>query len=241
MIRATPLLVLLAACAAPPTVTPPSDGGCSAGGAIAIAEITNGRDLGGIVAGNGTATTQCGQVYRSAVLSRLRPDTGCQQFAALGIKTVIDLRVEAERQGAPNATCIEPATRQLSAPMPIPYNVSPADYLVDFHTDDTTRALFATLGDEANYPVLFHCTYGRDRTGIAAAMILLTLGVSREEILADYQRTAENGISTTPASLEAVLNEIDRVGGIEAHLSSIGVAPASLTTLRAKLQGPPQP
>ena len=114
--------------------------------------------------------------------------------------------------------------------------MSANEYLIDLHTDDTVKTLFATLGDEANYPIAFHCTYGRDRTGVAAALVLFTLGVSREEIKADYQRTAENGISTTPASLDAVLNEIDRLGGVEAHLNSIGVGPSSLATLRARLQ-----
>jgi protein tyrosine phosphatase (PTP) superfamily phosphohydrolase (DUF442 family) len=241
MTRVVPVMaVLLGACAPPPPLPAPHDGGCSAGLPIITTELTNGRDLGGLSTPDGGAT-QCGQVYRSAVLSRLRPDTGCAQFAALGIKTVIDLRVDSERQGAPNASCLEPGARQLTASMPIPYNVSVSDYSTDLHTDDAVRTLFATLGDEANYPVLFHCTYGRDRTGIAAALVLLTLGVSREEIMRDYQRTADNGISTTPASLQATLDELDRLGGVEAHLTSIGVSASSLATLRAKLQGPPQP
>lgn len=41
----------------------------------------------------------------------------------------------------------------------------------------------------ANEPVLFHCTEGKDRTGILAAIILNVLGVSRNLVLKDYIRT----------------------------------------------------
>ena len=52
------------------------------------------------------------------------------------------------------------------------------------------KALFAAiLADET--PVFFHCTAGKDRTGVAAALILRALGVSREDILADYLWTNE--------------------------------------------------
>ena len=37
--------------------------------------------------------------------------------------------------------------------------------------------------------VLWHCTQGKDRTGVAAAAILLALGVDRDEIMRDYMRT----------------------------------------------------
>lgn len=230
-IRALSLALVFASACAPLAPMTASDGGCEAGAPVLEGDVSNGRDLGGLTAG--ASATKCGQLFRTAALNTLNPE-GCTRFAQLGIKTVIDLRVATERQGSPNAACIEPGARQVIAPMPIPYNVSPADYLADLHEDAAVKTVFDTLGDAANYPVLFHCTYGRDRTGITAALVLLTLGVSREEIRRDYQRTAENGIRTTPASLDAALDEIDRLGGVEAHLGSIGVSPASLATLRAR-------
>ena len=38
-------------------------------------------------------------------------------------------------------------------------------------------------------PALFHCTAGKDRTGFAAALVLLALGVPRETVLEDYLLT----------------------------------------------------
>lgn len=66
--------------------------------------------------------------------------------------------------------------------------------------------------------VLFHCTYGRDRSGVVAALLLRALGVSRADVMADYSRTAANGLGGTPPSLEAVLDELDRTGGARGRL-----------------------
>jgi len=46
--------------------------------------------------------------------------------------------------------------------------------------------------------MLYHCTAGKDRTGVFSALVLLTLGVPRETVLADYALTNKyllNGIS----------------------------------------------
>ena len=47
------------------------------------------------------------------------------------------------------------------------------------------RALFGAIR-AGQTPILFHCTAGKDRTGVAAALILKALGVSREDIVEDY-------------------------------------------------------
>jgi hypothetical protein len=46
-----------------------------------------------------------------------------------------------------------------------------------------------TCADRAHYPLVFHCTHGKDRTGIIAALILLTLGVDEADIVRDYAAT----------------------------------------------------
>ena len=50
------------------------------------------------------------------------------------------------------------------------------------------RALFGAIR-AGQTPILFHCTAGKDRTGVAAALILKALGVSREDIVEDYLLT----------------------------------------------------
>jgi protein-tyrosine phosphatase len=55
---------------------------------------------------------------------------------------------------------------------------------------DEYRALFEALAS-GQTPFLFHCTAGKDRTGVAAAILLDLLGASREQIVADYRLTDE--------------------------------------------------
>ena len=52
-------------------------------------------------------------------------------------------------------------------------------------------AFMHLLVDEGNVPLLFHCTQGKDRTGVASALILAALGASRETIIADFDATNE--------------------------------------------------
>ena len=50
------------------------------------------------------------------------------------------------------------------------------------------QAVFGALENE-DVPMLFHCTSGKDRTGVGAMLILLALGCSRETALKDYLET----------------------------------------------------
>jgi len=69
----------------------------------------------------------------------------------------------------------------------------PRDQYMDFF-----RALLAADG-----PVLFHCSTGKDRTGVAAALLLMALGVSEADIVADYlfslDQVRENYFAVVPA------------------------------------------
>ena len=130
-----------------------------------------------------------------------------------GITTVIDLRAESERLGAPG-----PPFSQFQSTSPVSPPQSAADgggpvylhlALVD---DETVPALneAATMPDryrlmidrcqlalgaifnaiaQADGPVLFHCFAGKDRTGLVAAMMLSLAGVEAEAIGADYAET----------------------------------------------------
>jgi hypothetical protein len=125
----------------------------------------------------------------------------------------------------------EQATSVL-APLPIPYSVSPTDYLADLNTDTSMVEVFRTLGDADAYPVYFHCTWGRDRTAVLAAVILLALGAERDAIMDDYLLSRAT-VGAYPASLEAVLDEVKDRGGIDAFLTDAGVDAEWVATLRA--------
>ena len=111
---------------------------------------------------------------------------------------------------------------------------------------------------EAEGTVLFHCTTGKDRTGIITALLLGLCGVCREDIVADYcvsqvyllpmflrmQKFLDGGgksledpfFSTAPEHMVKLLDHIDKkYGGIEWYLSGCDTSAETITKLREKL------
>jgi hypothetical protein len=204
--------------------------GCSPGRRILLDEVVNARDLGGVPLARGS-NVACGALYRGAPLAGFDADA-CEAFSELGIRTVIDLRTQSERTDSPDSPCVVKTASVVIAPLPIPYNVSPADYIADLNTTDSIAAAFATFGDDAAYPVYFHCTWGRDRTGVLGAVILRALGARRADVLAEYELSVEGGVGAYPESLDAVLEDIDARGGIDAYLAEAGISQKQVDVLR---------
>jgi protein-tyrosine phosphatase len=209
-------------------------GACGRSSWALVGHVPNVRQLGGLPLMNG-GTVACDLVYRGSSLSSLIED-GCSDFVATGIKTVIDIRSESEQTSPPAACAIEQA-RLVSAPLPTPYNLSPADYLADLYTAPSMRAVFELLANRAAYPVYYHCLYGKDRTGVVTAVILTALGASRQVIQEDYVLSREAGFSITPPSLDAVLDELDRIG-VDAYFRTIGVPAEQVEAMRRILTSP---
>jgi protein-tyrosine phosphatase len=207
---------------------PPSSG-CSRSQTVLTGVVTNARDLGGIPV-SPAGSVACGAILRGPPLSALS-DSGCAAVAGLGLKTVIDLRTDSERTGRPDAPCV--TARIVTTPLPIPYNVSPTDYRSDFDANAAIAAIFETLSDPASYPVYLHCTWGRDRTGVVAATILLALGASRADVMDEYA-LSEASVGAYPDSLAAVLDHIDEMGGIAPALAAKGISDEQLAALRAR-------
>lgn len=83
------------------------------------------------------------------------------------------------------------------------------------------RAFFTGLLDDPA-PALFHCTAGKDRTGWAAAAFLSLMGVSRDDVYAEYLLTNEQLL----AGLEPLFGRFAQAGGDPAVLKPIfGVLP----------------
>ena len=110
--------------------------------------------------------------------------------ACLGITTVVDLRSKEEIERKPDPLAQEPGIRYLHCPLagdgrvPAPDEV-PLSYM---EMADGTGQMAGALRAIAEAPqaVLFHCTAGKDRTGVVTALLLWLAGVSEEDILADY-------------------------------------------------------
>lgn len=164
----------------------------------------NFREVGGYPANVGSVRK--GLVWRSASLDRLTP-ADCAVIEPLGIRTVVDFRTEHERRLYPSAKQFLAGKRVLTGPDP------------DFGREHTDRSPWAEMSPEAlrgemmslylriaeahstllgdmlralaedGGPVLIHCTAGKDRTGVAVALLLVLLGVDREAVLWDYEQT----------------------------------------------------
>lgn len=218
--------------APPPSAAPePPASTCQRSQFVLRPDLSNARDLGGVPLAEGSVA--CGAIFRGPPL-RLT-EQGCQQLTELRLGTVVDLRIDSERLGSPEAPCV--TANLVAAPLPIPYGLGPEDYLRDLNTDDSVAKVFHTLGDERAYPVYFHCTYGRDRTGVIGALLLLALGASRQTVMEEYMLSAPN-VGAYPIALEAVLDEIERRGGALPLLREVGITDQELAVLKRRALAP---
>jgi protein-tyrosine phosphatase len=207
----------------PEPVTPH---GCEPHQPVLTNAVTNARELGGTPLADGSVVA-CGALYRGQPL-RLS-ETICADAARLGMRTVLDLRMESERLSSPDAACLD--ADLVFAPLPVPYGLSAADYLNVLHTTPSIATAFHTFGNPAAYPIYFHCTLGRDRTGIVGALLLLALGATRDTVMQEY-RLSEPNVGASPNSLNAVLDEVEQRGGIENVLRDVGITDAELAVMR---------
>jgi protein-tyrosine phosphatase len=199
---------------------------CAPGHFVLVDDVRNARDLGGTTLASNRAVA-CGAVYRGPPLALSAK--GCADAASLGLHTLLDLRTESERLGIPDDACV--AAARVYAPLPVPYGLAPADYLNDLHETASLALVFHTFGHPAAYPIYFHCTFGRDRTGIVGAMLLLVLGATRARVMQEYL-LSEPTVGAYPVSLNAVLDEVEQRGGVEAVLKGLGITDQELAVMR---------
>ena len=171
-----------------------------------LSGATNFRDLGGY-AGLGGRLVRWRRLFRSDHLAALTP-ADVALISSLGLTRVCDFRGETER--APLA-CALPGVVVHSLAIEPTVVQRMKDLLESGHqltAQDTVRLMqqtyrafahdnaprFAELFGhllESDAPLVFHCTAGKDRTGFAAALILLALGVPRPVVMQDYLLTNE--------------------------------------------------
>lgn len=208
------------------------------------------RCLGGYRAEAGTRVRRL-RFLRAPALTGLEPGEA-DWLASLDLAAIIDFRGEAE--AAHNAVDLPPElqTRRLALPIvadtgakfravldegeaaPGAFSAIMVQAYRDFvstHAETYVRFIRAVAA-AGERPVLFHCTAGKDRTGVAAALILTALGVPRDVIIRDYLATAAlwqpddrlkaqmpaaaHGavFGVDPAYLDAAFEQLDRTGGI---------------------------
>jgi protein-tyrosine phosphatase len=244
---------------------------------VPLEGMPNFRDLGGYLTEDGRRV-RWGRVYRSGVLARLTPDD-LTTLERLGIKLICDLRSQAEVDDQPTllkAGAVQhlPIQDKQVDASTIRQKLERGDLSgLDVNTmSESYKRLLGRFGatfgrvmrllaDPENLPAVFHCSAGKDRTGLSAMFLLTILGVPRETITRDYDLTnaltapmrehvyaqlRENGIDPTPLAaifgapvtlLETAYTYLDdQYGGPLAYLRSEGgVDDSTIEALRTHL------
>ena len=195
-----PVLSSAAAKAAPEHPAP--------GTQLPFAGGNNFRELGGYRADEGK-TVKWGQIYRGFPTGRLTTEADRARLDGLGLRLILDLRSGVEAAKLPDYVpdgarlvqiCgLRDATGQeidfspndiqrLVQSAPAGTNLTQLIYRQMLTGNKAFKELFRAL-EAGETPILFHCSAGKDRTGVAAMLILLALGASDETICADFVQT----------------------------------------------------
>jgi len=227
---------------------------------------SNFRDLGGYVGRDGRPV-RWRRLFRSAQLAGLN-EADRALLGQLGVSRAFDFRGVQERAAVPyelpgltqHSLAIEPSVVQRMQDM-----LAAGERLDAAAATRLMRELYRSLvNDQAHQfaalfehllqddaPAVFHCTAGKDRTGFAAALILLALGVQRDVVMQDfllsnqlYRRPDLPETQTPREALEvlwrvedsfliAALDAVDAdQGGIERYLGQrLGLGPAARAAL----------
>jgi len=224
----------------------------------------NFRDLGGLPTSSGGAVRR-GRIFRSDVLYRLTErDTVALQ--PLGLRTVIDLRSRDEVRTYPQSPLEIAGLRHVNVPIMSEVYSETGDIAEDYllllrNAGKGFHALFGHLANDP-YPLVINCFAGKDRTGLASALILGALGVPDAEIVADYALSEQHMVrhmhiharadeppadagplpawlAATPATMEATLHAISEDwGSVRGYLEAIGIPARELRRLSDALVEP---
>lgn len=155
---------------------------------ISVDGVTNVRDLGGWETASGKRTKQ-GLIYRSGRLNESSAKTPNIEVTengkktmleTLGIKSEIDLRKTDDGEvGGITSSPLGQSVNYYNCPMEWEGNMW-------LDNRDEIIYMFSILSKAENYPLVFHCNIGTDRTGMMAFLINALLGVSESDLLTDY-------------------------------------------------------
>ncbi|QLI82771.1 tRNA adenosine(34) deaminase TadA [Chitinibacter fontanus] len=211
---------------------------------IQIAGLNNLRDLGGLKTADGR-TVKTGMVFRSEQWFGL-PESSLQAAQALQLRSVWDFRSYGEQvrhpdphlPGAENYWLDVLADTEQTLAFDVAQMLERPDLLQqhlgngaaeqmmlalyrDLVASPTAQQVYAhwlnTICSTEQYPLLIHCTAGKDRTGWASVLLLSILGVPHEAILRDYLSSHDKVI----AKYQPLIDRCVAAGGDLAILHAI--------------------
>ncbi len=243
--------------------------------ALAWEGCLNVRDLGGVQLPGG-GVTRFGALMRADNVGRLT-HAGWRSLAGHGVVRIVDLRWAEERAEDPprelevdvvhvsllgrfDPDYSDDVDRYIEAGDPAGYWAAAYGRMISRHRANFGVAL-AAIADAPDGAVLFHCTAGRDRTGLVSALLLSLAGAPRDAIAADYalsevnlEPDAERFISGASDELgrrrrtfmqaapaEAMARVLagleERYGDVVSYVRAAGLGDAQIDRLRSRLAG----
>ena len=171
---------------------------------------------------------------------RLDSNSKAYLIETLGLKTDIDLRTDRECYGMKGSP-VGDAVKWV--------HISSASYggMASTEGKEAFAKVFRTFLDEKNYPIVFHCIAGADRTGSLAYILNALLGVGEDELEKEWEMTAfANGnIGFGHVRIDALISVFAKYPGttpmerVSAYVKEQGFTDADIARFRAiMLEGP---
>ncbi len=211
----------------------------------------NARDIGGWKTESGKVIKQ-GLLYRGGEIdggkNKNHADfcltkNGIAQLRDLGIKTDFDLR-EPSVAVSKNSILGEDVQRTF-------YNAFQYLDALKPTNGATMKRMFSDLAKPEKYPVYLHCTHGVDRAGTTVLILEALLGVSKDDLIRDYELSAfyynyahvHRNFDTNGGPITKVIEELEKFEGetladkTAAFLKSVGVTDAEIESIRNMFLG----
>jgi len=227
---------------------------------VFIRKELNFRDLGGYPTIDGRHV-RSGLFFRSGGLYRMS-EREQNEIGSLNIRYIMDLRADWQRKRKPDPEI--PGAQQIEHSGYVPeaarrIDFSPAGmhqtgeeakqqfdklelYYKEIIFGNLDFKLFLESVAEGKVPIIFHCASGKDRTGAAAILLLLALGVDEETLIADYEFSSFAGSSRTRKSerFQAYLSEYHKYGediqdAAYNYLIDIGITDEEILSIKSLL------
>lgn len=216
----------------------------------------NMRDIGGYAIGN--KKVKCGKLIRSNLPDKMT-EQDISVLKNMGIRTVIDLRTKEEIEKTSSVFEKNPVFKLLhykingGGKIPTKANDVPILYMQMLEGKESIYKIFKEIAKE-NHGIIYFCNAGKDRTGVITALILMTLGVKKEDIILDYtlsqeylekyldcfvdtsekQQIKEIIIPKAEYMLQFLEQFNKKYGGINHYLHEIGITDKEINQIKEK-------
>jgi protein tyrosine/serine phosphatase len=216
---------------------------------INVEGVPNFRDIGGYaVSTDGASSVRRGFVYRSAIPTKITARGVNTLVQDLKVRSIYDLRSNAERRRdsasspllSPNGDGENGPVQLYHIPVFEETDLSPAQlakryagYMSDQGSEgfvyayreilnegvNAYRRIFEHVRDRPTEPFLLHCTGGKDRTGVIAALMLVIAGVTDPNVVAEEYALTELGFD--PAVRKAYADAILKDPAVKGHRAGV--------------------